>query len=222
MTLTAMVLGNIQGAEAFLGLGEKKKEEPMVQAKKYYESREYYNARRSTQQVLEQDPENPEASQLMADILDKEIERQREHLLPQTIEEMNGDDKQDAIRTWLERSRTLYAANQYDLALFAAEKVFLYDADNAVASDLIDEIKAKALKEGKADTLFIHKMYEEEISDRLEQYRNQAEDLAMRGQFGQAQFTAEKVLMLEPEDPKALAIMQRILSHKEKTRSESL
>ena len=222
MTLTAMLLGNMQGAEAFLGLGEKKKEEPMSQAKKYYEAREYYNARRSAQQVLEKDPQNPEASQLMADILDKEIERQREHLLPQAIEEMSGDDKQDEIKTWLERSRTLFAANQYDLALFAAEKVFLYEPDNTAASDLIDEIKGKALKEGKADTLFIHKMYKEEIAERLDKYRSQAEDLAMHGQFGQAQFTAEKVLMLEPEDPKALAVLQKILSHKEKTRSESL
>jgi len=216
-----MVLGNAQGAEAFLGFGEKK-EEPLSRAKKYYEGHESYNARQSAQQVLEKDPQNSEASQLMADILDKEIERQREHLLPQAIEEMDTDAKQDAIKTWLERSRTLFSANQYDLALFAAEKVFLYEADNAAASDLIDEIKAKALKEGKADTLFIHKMYKEEIADRLEQYRTQAEDLAMHGQFGQAQFTAEKVLMLEPEDPKALAIVQKILSHKEKTRSESL
>ena len=83
------------------------------------------------------------------------------------------------------------------------------------------EIK-KALKEGKADTLFIHKMYKEEIADRLEQYRTQAEDLASQGQFGQAQFTAEKILMLEPEDPKALSILQKVLSHIDRTRSESL
>jgi tetratricopeptide (TPR) repeat protein len=158
----------------------------------------------------------------MADILDKEIERQKEHLLPQAIEEMNADDKQDQIKTWLERSRTLFDANQYDLALFAAEKVFLYDGNSSAASELIDQIKAKALKEGKADTLFIHKMYENEIADRLAQYRTQAEELAAQGQWGQAQFTAEKILMLEPEDPKALSILQKVLSHKDGTRSESL
>ena len=163
-----------------------------------------------------------EAEKLMADILDKEVERQKEQLLPQAIEEMNGDDKQDAIKTWLDRSRTLFAANQYDLALFAAEKVFLYDAENIVASELIDQIKGKALKEGKADTLFIHKMYKEEIADRLEQYRGEAEDLASQGRFGQAQFTAEKILMLEPEDPKALAVLQKVLSHMDRTRSEAL
>ncbi len=65
-------------------------------------------------------------------------------------------------------------------------------------------------------------MYKNEISDRLEQYRNQAEELAAQGQWGQAQFTAEKILMLEPEDPKALAILQKILAHQDRTRSELL
>ncbi|MBU9889594.1 MAG: hypothetical protein KTQ49_06975, partial [Candidatus Omnitrophica bacterium] len=82
-------------------------------------------------------------------------------------------------------------------------------------SEQIDRIKTAALKEGKAETLFIHKMYEEEIADRLRSYRGQAEDLVTRGQFGQARFTVEKVLLLEPEDPQALALYQKILSHEE-------
>ncbi|MFA7255834.1 MAG: hypothetical protein WC133_07085 [Candidatus Omnitrophota bacterium] len=221
MLLTAMILGQAHTAEAFLGFG-KKKEKPLVQAEKYYNNHEYYNARRAAQEALEQNPQDPQATKLMADILDKEIERQKEHLLPQAVEEMNADDKQDQIKTWLERSRALFNANQYDLALFAAEKVFLYDAENSAASELIDQIKGKALKEGKADTLFIHKMYKNEIADRLEQYRTQAEDLAAQGQLGQAQFTAEKILMLEPEDPKALAILQKVLSRRDGTRSELL
>lgn len=219
--LTAMVLGQAQTAEAFLGFG-KEKEKPLAQAEKYYNNHEYYNARRAAQQALDQNPQDPQATKLMADILDKEIERQKEHLLPQAVEEMNADDKQDQIKTWLERSRSLFAANQYDLALFAAEKVFLYDAENSAASDLIDQIKGKALREGKSDTLFMHKMYKDEIADRLEQYRVQAEDLALQGQLGQAKFTAEKILMLEPEDPKALAILQKILASRNRTRSESL
>lgn len=196
------------------------RESELSQAEKFYSNHEYYNARSAVQQVLAKEPQNPKAAKLMADILDKEIERQKEHLLPQAIDEMDADNKQGQIKTWLERSRTLFNANQYDLALFAAEKVFLYDADNAVASELIDQIKAKALKEGKADTLFIHKMYENEIADRLEQYRVQAENFAAQGQWGQARFAAEKILMLEPEDPKALAILQKVLSSKDNTRSE--
>jgi len=221
MTMTVMILGNTQAANAFLGF-DKKKEKPLEKAEKYYEAHEYYNARRSTQEALNQDPENSEAKKLMGNILDREIERQKEQVLPQAVEEMPNQEKRDEVKTWLERSETLFAANQYDLALFTAEKVFLYDAENSAASELIDRIKGKAIKEGKADTLFIHKMYKEEIADRLEQYRSQAEEFAAHGQFGQAKFTAEKVLMLEPEDPKALAIFQKVLSHKDRTRSESL
>jgi Flp pilus assembly protein TadD len=219
LTITGLLGGCATGPRSSMVSEENKT--TLSQAEKFYNNHEYYSARRAVQQVLEKNPQDLQAAKLMADILDKEIERQKEHLLPQAVEEMNTDDKQDEIKTWLERSQTLFEANQYDLALFAAEKVFLYDADNNAASDMIDKIKTKALKEGKADTLFIHKMYQEEIADRLEQYRGQAEELAAQGQFGQARFTAEKVLMLEPEDPKALSILQKVLSHIDRTRSEA-
>lgn len=220
LLITGLLAGCATGPRSSLVSGDRKT--VLLQAEKFYKKHEYYNARCAVQQVLDKEPHNPQATKFMADILDKEIERQKEHLLPQALEEMNADDKEDQIKTWLERSRALFGANQYDLALFAAEKVFLYDADNSVASGLIDQIKGKALREGKADTLFIHKMYKNEIADRLEQYRTEAEDLAVRGQLGQAQFTAEKILMLEPEDPKALAILQKVLSRRDGTRSESL
>jgi Flp pilus assembly protein TadD len=220
MLMTGFLAGCATGSRSSLISSDSKT--ALSKAEKFYTNHEYYNARRAVQQVLEADPQNPQAGKLMADILDKEIERQKEHLLPQAIEEMSADDKEVQIKTWLERSRALFNANQYDLALFAAEKVFLYDADDAVASELIDQIKAKAIKEGKADTLFIHKMYKNEIADRLEQYRAQAEALAAEGKLGQAQFTAEKILMLEPEDPKALAILQKVISRRDGTRSESL
>lgn len=188
----------------------------LTQANKFYASHEYYNARSSLKQILDKNPQDPDASKLMADILDKEIERQKEHLLPQAAEEMGADEKRTEVKTWMERSRALFQAKQYDLALFAAEKVFLYDNENSDASELIDQIRAKALKEGKADTLFIHKMYKEEIADRLQQYRQQAEDFVARGQFGQARFVVEKILLLEPEDPQALALYQKILVQEEK------
>ena len=220
LIITGLVAGCATGSRSSLISGDR--EAVLSKAEKFYNNHEYYSARRAVQQALDEDPQNRQALKLMADILDKEIERQKEHLLPQAIDEMNADDKEIQVKTWLERSRALFDANQYDLALFAAEKVFLYDADNSTASELIDQIKAKALKEGKADTLFIHKMYKNEIADRLEQYRAEAEDLATQGKLGQAQFTAEKILMLEPEDPKALTILQDVLSRKRGTRSELL
>jgi tetratricopeptide (TPR) repeat protein len=217
MIITGLLAGCATGQDSFVPSNDR--DTALSQARTFYNNREYYSARRSVQAVLQKNAQDPEAATLMAEILNKEIERQKENLLPQAIEEMNSDEKRDEIKTWLERSRALYDANQYDLALFAAEKVFLYDAENNEASEMIDRIKAKALKEGKADTLFIHKMYQDEIADRLEQYRVQAEELVKEGRFGQAQFTAEKVLMLEPEDPRALATLQEISSRQEGKRS---
>lgn len=220
LTLTGCLIAGIGSPEASALWGKSKPS--LKKAKQYYESHEYYKARIAVQEVLDQNPRDAEAQKLMAEILNREIERHKEHLLPQAIEEMDKDEKLDEIRSWLERSQTLFQANQYDLALFAAEKVFLYDAQNNEASELIDKIKGKALKEGKADTLFIHKMYKEEIAERLGRYRTQAEELFLQGQLGQARFAAEKVLLLEPQDPQALELFQKILTQEEKTRGESL
>ncbi len=219
MTTAILVLGNITQADAFLGFGEQKKE-GLAEAIELYQNREYYKARKVVEKYLDKNPQSAEATQLMATILDKEIERQREHLISQDFNGMSSDERKEQVRTWLERSRALLRTKQYDFALFAAEKVFLYDHTNSAASDLIDDIKAAALKDGRDDSLFIHKIYEEEISDRVVRYRDEAADLAARGKFGQAKFVAEKVLMLEPEDPTSLSVLQRILSHQEKTRSE--
>jgi tetratricopeptide (TPR) repeat protein len=199
----------------------KKKETPIAEAEKQYEKHEYYLARRATQKILEKEPDNVAAQRLMGKILDAEVERQREQLIPQAVEEMNADEKSTEVKTWLERSRALFGRNDYDLALFAAEKVFIYDPDNRQASELIDEIKEKAIKEGKADVLFLNKMYKEEIADRLEKYRDQAKGLAGEGYYGQARFTVEKILLLEPDDPKALRLYQKILEQEEVKRHEA-
>lgn len=187
----------------------------LKQANRYYDSHEYYYARLSTEAMIEKNPADREAQDLMARVLDKEIERQKSHLIPQAVEEMDGDERNEQVKTWLERSKALFVKKQYDFALFAAEKVFLYDGENPEASELIDKIKAQALKEGKADALFLNKMYEEEIADRLTKYRKQAEGLAGEGYYGQARFTLEKILLLEPDDPKALKLYQTILEQQE-------
>ena len=219
MSVILTVMTSANPAEAFFGF--KKKETPIARAEKYYKNREYYLARRTTQKILEKQPGNLKAQELMGKILDAEVERQKEQLLPQAVEEMNSDEKQIQVKTWLERSKALFDRHDYDLALFAAEKVFTYDAENQKASELIDMIKDKALKEGKADTLFLNKMYEQEVTDRLEKYRKQAKGLAAEGHLGQAKYTLEKILLLEPEDPQALKLYQNILERGEVKRREA-
>ena len=54
---------------------------PLERAQTAYQQGEYFSARTQVQAVLDQDPENTSAQQLMADVLDKEIERQKETVI---------------------------------------------------------------------------------------------------------------------------------------------
>ncbi|OQA57210.1 MAG: hypothetical protein BWY42_00656 [Candidatus Omnitrophica bacterium ADurb.Bin277] len=219
LTIAAMLMMPTGTADAFLG--KKKKETPLQRAERYYNDREYYLARQTTLEILAEDPSDMEAQRLMGKILDAEIERQKEQVFPLAAEEMNRDERSAQAKTWIERSKALLERGEYDLALFAAEKVFIYESDNSQASDVIDQIKERAIKEGKADMLFLNKIYEEEISDRLDRYRGEAQDFARQGHYGQARFSVEKILLLEPEDPQALKIHQSILQQEKASRYEA-
>ncbi len=191
---------------------------PLDQARLSYEHGEYYKSRLQVQELLNQDPENTAAQQLMADVLDKEIERQKEAVAgirqeaSKSESETLNDANQIEVKNWLERSRTLLRQRQYDLALFAAEKVFIYEPNNREASFLIDDIKGEAIKNGKSESLFLSKMYQEEIGERVKKYRNEAQALASDNKDEQAKFTLQKILLLEPEDPEALSLMKSLQS----------
>lgn len=191
---------------------------PLDQARLSYEHGEYYKSRLQVQELLRQDPDNTAAQQLMADVLDKEIERQKEAVagIRQEASKSESEARNDAneieVKNWLERSRTLLRQRQYDLALFAAEKVFIYEHSNREASFLIDDIKVEAIKNGKSESLFLSKMYQEEIGERVKKYRNEAQALASDDKDEQAKFTLQKILLLEPEDPEALKLMKTLQS----------
>ncbi len=187
-----------------------------------YENGEFYKSRVQVQEILNSDPDNTAAQQLMGDVLDKEISRHKEAMLASgtsasadETEEKTDAHKKEDVKTWLERSRTLLHQNQYDLALFAAEKVFLYDAENLEASLLIDDIKDAAIKNGKSESLFLSKMYKDEISERVTKYRTLASELAEQNKLEQARFTLQKILTLEPEDPDALKLFHELQQKEE-------
>ena len=180
------------------------------EARLSYEQGEYYKARIQVQAVLNKNPDNTAAQQLMGDVLDKEIARQKNAVLSGSPsgahDDLDGklsEASKIEIKNWIERSKTLLHQNQYDFALFAAEKVFVYDAENREASLLIDDIKDEAIKNGKSESLFLSKMYKEEIGERVKKYRSEAQEMARENKNEQAKFTLQKILMLEPEDPEA-------------------
>lgn len=176
---------------------------------------ELYRAKRTTLAVLEKEPHHVEAEQLMATILDQEISREKE-VSTKSVDEFTTDEKKQQIRTWLERARTFLGLKQYDQAVLAAEKAFLYEAENYEASHLIDEIKERAYREGRGDTVVLGQMIEGEMRMRIQEYREQAQNWVREGQWGAARLAVEKILLLHPDDREALKLQEVIQGHQTK------
>ncbi|HXV27453.1 MAG TPA: hypothetical protein VD913_00665 [bacterium] len=174
---------------------------------------EFYRAQQITKKILENQPNDRAAENLMAEIIDGEIARQRESFDTRVREELTDDEKSMSAKTWLERSQALLSVRQYDEALLAAERVFLYDPDNLRASQLIDQIRDKAYKEGKGESLILKQIYEGEIQERLARYREQAGVWIEEGKWGAAKLAVEKILILAPEDREGLALYDKVKEH---------
>lgn len=200
---------------------EEKKERLLLAAREALASEEYYRARMLTRQVLEMEPGDEMAEKLMAQILDEEIARQKEAFENKAPEELIPEERAQQVKTWVERAEAFYAHNQYEQALLAAEKVFLYDSDNQQASRLIDQIRQAALRDGKGEVLILKQMAQDEIRDRVGRYRTQAKAWMQAGQWGAARLAVEKILLLSPQDPEALKLYEQIKAHRKLNQRET-
>jgi tetratricopeptide (TPR) repeat protein len=183
-------------------------------AREHLETGEYHRAQQIVKRILENQPNDAQAQKLMAEIIDRELQRQQEAFQVKPSEELSKTEKEDAVKTWLERAQALLDIRQYDQALLAAEKVFLYDAENLQASQLIDRIKKKAYEERKGDSLVLKQMYQGEIQTRISAYKDQAKTWIESGKWGAARLAVEKILLLEPEDREALRLYDKIKEHR--------
>jgi len=179
---------------------------------------EFYRARQLTQEVLDKDPDDTDAQQIMSEIIDAEIALQREAFETKVTEEFTSEETSMAISTWLERSRALLYAKQYEQALLAAERVFLYDQGNIEASRLMDQIKKMARDAGHEQSLIMQQRYEDEIQTRVKQYHIQAKTWMESGRWGAARLAIEKILLLDPKDREATQLYEEI---KEKIKQRS-
>lgn len=186
----------------------------MNQARELLVEERFYEAREVMAGVLDRNSGDPGAEKLMAEILDREIAWQKEAFEVKAVEELAPDEKKNEAKTWLERAKMLMLSRQYDEAMLAAEKVFLYEPESADASGLIDQIKENALREGKGDQLFLKGLAEEEIDERIKRYRLQARQWMQTGQWGAARLAVEKIILLRPEDKEALRLYDTIQRRK--------
>lgn len=180
------------------------------------EAGEIYLSKKMTRELLKQSPDDSELQYLMARIIDQEVMRERDVFEGAVPEDLSGAEKDAEAKTWLERSKSLLEIEMYEQAYSAAEKVFLYDPDNREASELLDRIKSRAFKSGKGQMIGLEKARQENIRQRITDYRKQAENWLNQGRLGAARLAIEKILILSPEDPDGLELRKQL----DKTKDE--
>jgi len=187
----------------------------LMEADEALQSGELYRARKLTRLALDENPEDFAAQMKMAEILNEEIVRYKKVFDEgagggEDLEKAWDEDRKDQVKTWLERSRGYLNAKSYDEALGAAEQVFTLDPENIKASELVDEIRKKALAEGKQDSDFLKNMYRGEMTERTARYKLQARKAMDRGEWGTARLSVQKALLLIPEDGEARSLLKAV------------
>ena len=179
----------------------------------------YYQARKMSEQLLQEDPNNEEVKILMGKVLEKEIAEQKEVFESASVLEYETEDTEAQVLTWLDRAREFYREAEYEQALLSAEEVFKYDATNAEASRIIDAIKKEVYAEGKQESIVLQHMYKDEISERVERYKTQAKKQIENGNFGQAKLILQKALLLDPSDKEISHLYKQLQNDNEEKSS---
>ncbi len=171
---------------------------------------EVAKAREMTEQLMAKYPKNAELHELMSQIIDREIAGDKEPKTKKAPEEFPKGEARIEMERWMERAKTLASYHQYDQAILAAEKVFQFDPQNVPASRFIDEIQAKALKEGEKDLKTLANSSKLEGQDRVTRYLSQAREWMRTGRIGAARLACDKILILNPTQEEALALKAQI------------
>lgn len=212
-----MMAGLMMGFSGFGLESAAAKTSNLSQVRKDLNEGDLYQARKKAQKILEKDQTNAEAQKLMAEIIDREIARHKEIMTGSAKEELPADAKEEEVKTWLERAQSLMALKRYNEAVLAVEKAFSYDPENRKASKLMDEIKTRALRDGEQEVLVRQEVARGEIKDRVDVYVEQAQEYIKAGRWGGARMTVDKILLLQPDNKRALKLQKKIIAHNEKT-----
>ena len=114
------------------------------------------------------------------------------------LEELSPEEKREMITAFLKEGDQYFDAKDYDHANAAYERVFVLDPNHAGASRRIDRLKKQMLAEGKSETELVTRVYDAEIEARVHYYWTKAQTLVKEKKLGQARFTLEKILLLNP------------------------
>ena len=148
----------------------------------------------------------------MGQILEAEISQHKEAFETKAPEEWNEAEQADQIKTLMERGKSLYQMGAYDEAARTIESIFEFDPYNAQASQLLDEIQSRAVREGKDEISGRSAIVHAEVESRVLTYKTQAKTWIQEGKWGAARLAVEKILMLQPEDEEALKMLEDVKS----------
>jgi tetratricopeptide (TPR) repeat protein len=204
--LLTMALGNRAYAQTS-SPAQAEVEVKLFEARTHFEQGNLEQAKELAEEVLKVRRNDQQAQLLMAEIIDEEIQADRQ--IDNKSASKKGNNALE-IEKWLERSRSYLHLKQYDEAALAAEKVFLYDAYNSQASRLLDKIRNEAIREGKNAVQAMGQISDEEIESRIQNYRSQANTWIQKGRWGSAKLAVDKILWLHPYDREALKMQESI------------
>ena len=113
-------------------------------------------------------------------------------------EDLNSDERRDMVSQLLLEGDQYLGEKNYNLANASYESVFLLEPNHPEASKRIDGLKKHMLGEGRSETELVTRVYDEEIEERALGYLNQAKQLIAQQKWGQARFTLQKLLLIQP------------------------
>ena len=74
----------------------------------------------------------------------------------------------------------------------------------------MDDIRNQALSTGKEQALIANRVVRTEIDERVAEYYKQAEEDMRKGRWGSARLAVDKILLLSPEEDKALQLRETL------------
>ena len=142
-----------------------------------------------------------------------------DRVLQQVESDMIETEKKNQMEELFQLGDELLERKNYDRAVEAYEQVFVVDPENVRASAKIDMVKKQMMHEGRDETVVVDQVYEEEIQERLKNYWKQSRLFLKQGKIGQARFTIQKILLLDPLNREAQALYDKLEMHPLETAS---
>jgi tetratricopeptide (TPR) repeat protein len=129
---------------------------------------------------------------------------------PKVTEELRASEKQSMIQELIAEGDRYLEEKNYNLANAAYESIFLLDPNHEGASERIDRLKKRMIKEGKSETDLVARVYDSEIDIRVRTYLERAKDHIKNGRISQARFALQKLLLINPLHEEAERLYQEL------------